>query len=151
MASAFMSLNPRNSLLSASVLSVTVRHSVLEVSEGAVRIDCWIKTFEGTVMDAGEVGLMLLCCCFQKIQHIKVELFLGYPDERAVHLKTHHVTDLVIVHQLVIAAVKLIISCPLELQRVLKKDIIGTVNTVLVNNSSLAERKKMLFKLRLVC
>jgi hypothetical protein len=54
-------------------------------------------------MDASEMGLMLLGCCFQKIQHIKVELLLGYPDECifvGVHLKKYHVTDRVIVHPL---------------------------------------------------
>jgi hypothetical protein len=104
-------------------------------------------------MDAGEVGLMLLSCCFQKIQHIKVELLLGYPDECiffGVHLKNHYITDRVIVHPLIIADVELIISGSLELRRVLKQDIISTVRTVLVNDSRLAERKKMLVKLRLV-
>ncbi len=58
-------------------LAVAARHSVLVDLRRAVRVNCWVKTLESTVVDACKVTLMLISCYLEKLQHVKVKLLLG--------------------------------------------------------------------------
>ncbi len=67
--------------------------------------------------NAGEVSMLLLSYCYQKIQDIEVELLLGYLDKCinfGMDLENNHVTHLIVMQLFAIACVKLIVSFPLD-------------------------------------
>jgi hypothetical protein len=147
-------------VLEASVLLIESFHpllpilpgqGVLEVLESAIGINVLIKTFEGTVARAGEVRLLLRCCCWQKIQQVGVELLLGYSDEgvlAVVDLQDHHVADHVAVDLLVVAYMQLGVRLPLDLWWSLVQNITLVLGMLgLVDHTAQAKGKTVLVKL----
>ena len=106
-ARALRSWNPWYSLVCASapLLLVLARYGILEVRGGALGVHFQVENFKSTVACAGKVCMMLqfLCCCCEKLQHVHVELLLGYWDESVLagvdlHNVVHRVVVLVVAY-----------------------------------------------------